>query len=829
MDTPRTSGLGWLALLLIVAAAVALLFQAFHREASAPATVRPQPSRPAEDSGRSSLARVDLSTGTTKRVEPTDLTATTAPASPGTSDAVAAGSLLVLGTVLDPSGAALAGVRVSGAGAGHRSGPDALSNEKGEFRVERTLQREPVRGQQLQLEFTLPGHATVHRWIDLHPPRELSLGVIVLPRGGSVRGRVLDRDELAVAGATVAVADPDVVLGWSRKRMDPARRWQADGPIATSRSDGSFELVGVPVGKQRLLASSPGRLTGLSALLDVTSEQAISDVVLRVEDPDPDQLIQGLVLGPDGSPLANARVNVHSPSFQTRIESDGAGRFRVTTRAVEDHTLIAEDALHRWGSAVAREVRPGTTDLLLQLTGGESVPVTARSSEGSPLAPVEVEVLEAEGLLVLETVSSREEPSAWFRLPNCDFRLRVSAPLHAVASLGPFRITDPPEAIDCVLTPLAGLTGIVLFDGAPVPGATVSLHEAFDRQTTRAGFPLRSSPLPAGHATTDARGVFAVAPKESGTYYVRAQFDGLAPAELGPLELEPNVASAGLELLLHSGGSIEGRVQDPDGAPAAGVPVAISRGDGHLQDTRTGRNGSFRFDRLIAGRWMVAALEQELPAGGPALRSGSGPVTGIPWNCTVVEGATTRVNLWSDRRGPAARADPCELRGSLILDGAPAIDWMAQLTSEEGGTPRIPPTNTTPSGSFELSVGPPGSYQLLLRAREPETTLFFLDRVELRPGANTWSLAIETAPVEGTLADFQHDENSLTFYRWVGEGQQLGLAGVSPDSEGHFECPRVPTGRGQVVRFARGLHFTEQEGESLLELEVPRSTSLQRP
>ena len=102
------------------------------------------------------------------------------------------------------------------------------------------------------------------------------------------------------------------------------------------------------------------------------------------------------------------------------------------------------------------------------------------------------------------------------------------------------------------------------------------------------------------------------------------------------------------------------------------------------------------------GRVSRARIEFN-PQGGATGFSSAKTPTVIPFNCTVLEGETVRQDL--DLRA----FEPCELRGVLRVNGAPARDWVV---SAWPGASTIRNQSTPPSrGSRPMAVwmtrGPP--------------------------------------------------------------------------------------------------------------------------
>ncbi len=149
----------------------------------------------------------------------------------------------------------------------------------------------------------------------------------------------------------------------------------------------------------------------------------------------------------------------------------------------------------------------------------------------------------------------------------------------------------------------ATLRGVVRDgDGAPVEGAEVKAAES-----GMWGFPGAEL----AEAESDANGAFELAHVAAGKCLLLAEKEGYLASEGQKLELGDEQERADLTLVLARGASVSGRVQLPDGAPAADAAVAVTfdpealAGMGALN---AARGGSGKTQSGPDGRFVVTGL-----------------------------------------------------------------------------------------------------------------------------------------------------------------------------------------------------------------------------
>ena len=209
----------------------------------------------------------------------------------------------------------------------------------------------------------------------------LSLGEAMLAEGGTVAGRVVDEAGAGVAGALVALSTELGEMDDAQREM--ARLWPlisdlgvaGVAPLAESGADGSFTLDGAPLGRFALVATLvgaedprlPDREQGVAVAAGETTR--VRDLVLRRAKEA--ELVRGVVLAPDGAPLAGAQVGLLDEAdgrlLPGRTLAGDDGRFALAAPAALTLRVVARDPAQRWPPAEARGARAGGAALELRL------------------------------------------------------------------------------------------------------------------------------------------------------------------------------------------------------------------------------------------------------------------------------------------------------------------------------------------------------------------------------------------------------------------------------------------------------------------------------
>jgi hypothetical protein len=239
------------------------------------------------------------------------------------------------------------------------------------------------------------------------------------------------------------------------------------------------------------------------------------------------------------------------------------------------------------------------------------------------------------------------------------------------------------------------------------------------------------------------------------------------------------------------------------GREPAGVVVGIDRHDGKPRTQRVGPDGTFRFEHLTPGKYLVERVDEELHPGNVSTSwsTGGSARTEYKTNCSVEDGATTRFDV--DLRDDA----PCVLVAKVRVNGAPATGWTGTLNGQDRNHMRTSPGGGVDSrGELRVEVRDPGKYQLSLEppgAGDHAVSSYlravaFELPLELHRGENVVPVDLALGTIRGKCA--APPGETILGFQPSGE-VRIGCdvwAKIGPD--GTFEMPFVPAGAGFVTR-----------------------------
>ncbi|MCP3920156.1 MAG: sigma-70 family RNA polymerase sigma factor [bacterium] len=723
---------------------------------------------------------------------------------------------IVEAVITDLAGNALAGaslreVTLSG------PGPGATSGAGGVVRLE--LEAGDA-GRGVHLESGLAGFTSSTQTVRIAPGETTHIGRLELAPGGGVSGRVVDRDGLGVAGVLVTAGEAQTDRSsLERSRFGPQR---ISVPACRSDAQGDFFLRGLADGFVRIWGRGEGRLPSWTAPVEVRDGQESCGVELVLPLVGDANRIRGVVLDPDGEPVPRAWLEYYHRSERGGLgmgdgepaRADGTFEFVVFDDAVL--SITAEDPEGRYGSATAQRygpaaaegIRAGEQALVLRLVEGERVMLHVYAADGEVVEQFGLEVLPVEEEDLPSDLSPKPTsgPDAGYLVPNAPYYVRITAPLHAVETLGPLRPEDERRSLEVHLTATPGLQGRAFAGGEALAGARATLHRVVPSREhyERSGFRCWQEVQELDAASSDGAGRFVLTPRAAGEYVVRVEKEGLAAAEFGPFQLGAELLAEPFEVHLGQGGTIEGRVYAPLGEDPTGTIVAAHRGDGRPRTVRVGPDGSFRFAGLMPGSWRVEDREQESARVSTTRRQYASRSfeAEVKWNCEVHEGATTRFDLRS-RDAQAYR-----VQGRLTLDGELHERWVAWLSPIDtpffDNTSQAPTSLLDPEGHFELSAAEAGEYWVCVKRVGEGIENAFARKLHLNESEMEVALEFET----GTLVVEDYDVVPLIegddvpslIYLWSDESGALFASLLMPDEAGTCTLAKVPAGQGRLAR-----------------------------
>jgi hypothetical protein len=444
--------------------------------------------------------------------------------------------------------------------------------------------------------------------------------------------------------------------------------------------------------------------------------------------------IYGTVRARDGRPIAGALVQAFAGApeggmkkgaavmIQIKKKKAGApaaaeartgpdGGYALERLAPGDFSVLVDDESHQSANERATLAPGAAVRLDFLLDDGVSVSGRVRDPRGAPLAGIEV-------ASVFPERRTTTGPDGSFALHGLGGM--AMGPLRAHDSSGRYgdveQFAAPGDAaVEVVMRPAAQLSGRVVErrSGAPIEGASVGA----------------ASPMGMGGmehlSKTDADGRFEIAGLAPGAYRLRASKDGYAAARADAEVAEGEHAEVAIEL--GAGAAIVGRVTDGQGAgglagasvfdvtdlgsagpfgPEGFAEMLVAKGAQgtkmlggmNLSVAQTADDGSYRLDRVPAGRRKLVALDP------------------------VHEALAREVDV--PEEGGEARADfalggGATVAGHVLHDGAPVAGaGIMAFSPTTGGRS----AETGPDGAYAIRGLRPGVYMVMLQPNDDAPT-----------------------------------------------------------------------------------------------------------
>jgi len=246
--------------------------------------------------------------------------------------------------------------------------------------------------------------------------------------------------------------------------------------------------------------------------------------------------------------------------------------------------------------------------------------------------------------------------------------------------------------------------------------------------------------------------------------------DEVAPVAM-VVEIPAGVPEHEVELLVHRGLTIRGKVLDPDGNPATQANVSASQPPIYIN--QNGReDGSFVLGPLAPGSYRVAADAYFSPA--------------APSESVRVEAGARDVVLQLRRGGKLA---------GRVVDGKSGEGVVAQIAVSipSDALSRINMPTSKPDGSFELVGLLPGAYALCAAANDGRVGS--LRGVELAAGGDLHDLVIQLVPGARVRVRYAGAQDFCSA-RVVQDGAIVATDGVEKGTSKTFS---VPVGSVKVV------------------------------
>lgn len=661
---------------------------------------------------------------------------------------------------------------------------------------------------------TRPGWTRLASPKRLHGPGTVDLGDLQFFPGGTLSGRVVDSAGAPIAKAYVWVVGAS--LPGSAKQEEQRRVQAKPFPYIGSNAlhtptdeRGHYRIEGVPAREVSVVAQTSGMSAAYTRpLVIVAGVEAQADdlVLLPVEDKN---LIRGIVLS-QGQPVTDAEILVfenrgaRNVNPQARAWTNGVtGRFQVPVLSRTPFTLVASSREQPGFLAVLHDITAGMTGVELVFPEPRHLHILATGPQGEAIENPVAWMYDEESRTSLP-FSNVPHPDGGIQLPvpAKPFSLSLQAKGYRPQRLGPWEPESAPKSLKVAMQRATLLTGRVLFQGAPVAGALVHVHEPHKEERPIAfGGKLQthwSSHYGRPTSTqSDADGSFELAVLGSGMRLLHAEAKGYAAAELGPIDVVEDRSMHDLVLVLSRGGRLDGRVRMPRGEPSVGTVVAASRGDGHVTSTLVDEEGRFQFNDLCPGAWQVARVDGKQIDRLQQQYTRTLDRTQRERVVTVqlAEGETAELEL------DLSHLVRCTLSGLLQAYAGSSGVWSVHLSRGQTYARTVADQN----GSYTLSLVAEGPADFHAGRPEPQGGRTTLSRmVQLQAGSNSLDATWPTGALRLTdlpPAAPRHTDN-----------EQLGFALVNRDAggmlwtrtfdhdHGSWNCASLPSGDIELRR-----------------------------
>jgi hypothetical protein len=715
------------------------------------------------------------------------------------------------GSIRDPQGQPVASAKVF-LGPSQRPGregadptePVSESDAAGRF----SLGESPAA--EIDLEVRKAGYApALRRTLRIGPScgASFDVGRIVLTPGARLAGRVVNSRDEAVAGARVFLVD----LAPSRQPRDAMLRERK--PDTSTGPDGRFALADLPRGTPYdLLVEADGYLR---AEVHGVRPPGRGPVLVRLE---PVAALRGRVIDEAGKPVSGAVVALNrrpglpgdpdqrptGEPLRRTVLSNGEGRFEIAVAPQGKVTLAAraQGLMPLQGFEVTLPRPDSAPELTLVLRRGARLEGQVTTTTGEPVPGVRVAagsvsaLSDAEGLYAVEGIEPGQREVEVY---HPDYK-RLSRSL---------RIEEGNNRFDFELEAGVEVAGrVVDEDGSPVAGARVELASTRSRsELTLSRSEVRQ--YRKYEALTGEDGGFLLHPVAAGQYGLQTSAPGLAAAELDQPVVVAGQPVAGLEIVLHQGATVSGKVLGLSSDELAAVVVTV-HGETGERPVSVDAEGRYEVRDLAVGDWLLRASlwqgERQAEARVPV-----GP---------------------SDRRlvRDLEFGQPVTLSGRVLFDGEPLAGSTVSVRGERFSIERSVTTDF--EGGFVLRDLERDRYWLGVNS--PQRMIVHNETVDLSESREV-EIRLEAATIAGRVEDEKSGETiaGALLSLHPTQGTDFLIANASkPD--GTFRIVHVPPGSYRLNVVASGFAPAEHDlavagGEEIadLKLALTRTSGLQ--
>ncbi len=442
---------------------------------------------------------------------------------------------------------------------------------------------------------------------------------LVLPKVGTIRGRVQDEQAGPVSGV-------DVMIQGGRGRSEVADLYV---PRRTkSGSQGAFVFDDLPEGPHRIEILTPdggsSEWVGGSVESRVLADKVTGDVVVQVSRGGTAEV--SVRDAKTGRPLPGAKVFLYGQTWRTDKPgvADSKGVARVRAPAGKYEAEVSAEGYTYWRIPEGVAITAGRTERLDAMLDPNPPKVAGRvlDSAGRPACDV---------CVGLHPFGDRVYTDGQGRfVAGCDRQygakggLAVATSVQTgMAALAVLKENEMSRPVELVLAQAWTLRGQVADpNGAAIPAARVALTLDFKHCFSSLGAEALTGP--------DGRFEFrAIPPVQSGfNYRVSVNAAGFGPKGYTRIKPEGQPGAAvdvGTITLPPADQSLSGVVVDANGQPAPHVPISINGVAGEVQhpdkSTATNERGEFTFTRICRGVIRIQASFGSSPGGAGYVRT----------------------------------------------------------------------------------------------------------------------------------------------------------------------------------------------------------------
>ncbi len=550
---------------------------------------------------------------------------------------------------------------------------------------------------------------------------------IVLSRGATVRGFVLDERKLPIPDAQVEFTSEEFP-------NDPSYRSQK----TQTKADGSYSFSQCPAGRAHMRVSKAGYVDGHRSLrLEDGEVRDNVDFQLR-----PGLIITGRLLTLEGKPIANARVRAvphkYVPGRDETI-TDKAGNFTLRNLGNGLFDVRANFPLQTPDGEQRYEffklgVKSGTLGIEIGCDVNNSVVGTVEGEDKKPVDRFHLSLRSRRDTSpVQEFYFDLERHFAnargFFRILNVPrgiYTLTITADGYEVyrkddVVIGPSRRTVLPRIR---LKMAGGIIGYVYSSETdrPINDVTVRLTtpEKTEDEARRTALVAR----------TDYAGFFRIATAGGGTYALELEHPQYIFSRLYPVNVRPRGTTDVGRIYLEAGGSIQGVVIDEEGYGVNWARVKVS-GVNPEKQTRTNSLGNYLLMGVRPGRWPLVV---DANVGGRRVY--------VYRLVDVVAGETREENFMLETSANLIGTLTCDVgavrSGNLHLQPFNEFSTVIEDIRYDA---------TLRNQQFSISRVPPGQYFLWASGYGPISTYTIWETVYLQRGDNSVGLKLPTASV----------------------------------------------------------------------------------